>query len=110
MDRYHQNEAKAKTEEKYKAMALLIVGIIMLTVLAEPLVESVRRFSESVKIEPFYVSFILVPLATNVRTAIAPIRAAMQKKHQITSLTLSEVCPGFIKSPYILEDVLLGQL
>nr|KAJ0189448.1 hypothetical protein LSAT_V11C800444230 [Lactuca sativa] len=91
MDRYHQNEAKAKTEEKYKAMALLIVGIIMLTVLAEPLVESVRRFSESVKIEPFYVSFILVPLATNVRTAIAPIRAAMQKKHQITSLTLSEI-------------------
>ncbi|CAI9299640.1 unnamed protein product [Lactuca saligna] len=90
-DRYHQNEAKAKTEEKYKGMAILIVGIIMLTVLAEPLVESIRRFSESVKIEPFYVSFILVPLATNARTAIAPIRAAMQKKHQITSLTFSEI-------------------
>lgn len=63
----------------------------MLTVLAEPLVESVRKFSESIKIEAFYVSFILVPLATNARTAIAAIRAASQKRHVTTSLTFSEV-------------------
>ncbi|KAI7742454.1 hypothetical protein M8C21_026427, partial [Ambrosia artemisiifolia] len=61
------------------------------TLLAEPLVESVREFSESAKIEPFYVSFILVPLATNARTAIAAIRAANQKRHQTTSLTFSEI-------------------
>ncbi|KAJ0715635.1 putative sodium/calcium exchanger membrane region [Helianthus annuus] len=58
-----------------KAIILLIVGILVITFLAEPLVESVRQFSESIKIEPFYVSFILVPLATNARTAIAAIRA-----------------------------------
>lgn len=75
-------------------MILLIVGIFILTVLAEPLVESVRQFSESAKIEPFYVSFILVPLATNARTAIAAIRAAKQKRHHTTSLTFSEVCPS----------------
>ncbi|KAI3708338.1 hypothetical protein L2E82_37506 [Cichorium intybus] len=90
-DKYHQGEAKAKAQEKFKAIALLIVGIIMLMVLAEPLVESVRQFSESVNIEPFYVSFILVPLATNARTAIAAIRAAKQKRHQTTSLTFSEI-------------------
>lgn len=63
----------------------------MLTILAEPLVESVRKFSESLNIEPFYVSFILVPLATNARTAIAAIRAASQKRHLTTSLTFSEI-------------------
>ncbi|KVI02244.1 Calcium-binding EF-hand [Cynara cardunculus var. scolymus] len=73
------------------AITLLIVGIFMLTVLAEPLVESVRKFSESVRIKTFYVSFILVPLATNARTAIAAIRAASQKRHQTTSLTFSEI-------------------
>nr|GEX25991.1 sodium/calcium exchanger NCL2-like [Tanacetum cinerariifolium] len=90
-DRYHRAEAKAKAAEKIKAIILLIIGIFMLTVLAEPLVESVRKFSESVKIEPFYVSFILVPLATNARTAIAAIRAAKQKRHHTTSLTFSEI-------------------
>ncbi|XP_071733690.1 sodium/calcium exchanger NCL2-like isoform X1 [Rutidosis leptorrhynchoides] len=90
-DRYQRAEAKAKAEEKFKAIALLLVGIFILTFLAEPLVESVREFSESVHIETFYVSFILVPLATNARTAIAAIRAASQKRHQTTSLTFSEI-------------------
>ncbi|KAI3703893.1 hypothetical protein L1987_74089 [Smallanthus sonchifolius] len=103
IDRYQQDEAEAKekeekkfkakamAKEKFKAIILLIVGIFMLTALAEPLVESVRKFSESVNIEPFYVSFILVPLATNARTAIAAIRAANQKRHPTTSLTFSEI-------------------
>ncbi|KAJ0847655.1 putative EF-hand domain pair protein CML [Helianthus annuus] len=90
-DEYHKTEAKAKTEEMVKAIILLIVGILMITFLAEPLVESVRQFSNAVKIEPFYVSFILVPLATNARTAIAAIRAARQKRHHTTSLTFSEI-------------------
>nr|XP_043629214.1 sodium/calcium exchanger NCL2-like [Erigeron canadensis] len=90
-DRYQRAEAKAKAEEKFKAIVLLIVGIFMLTVLAEPLVESVQQFSESARIEPFYVSFILVPLATNARTAIAAINAASQKRHLTTSLTFSEI-------------------
>ncbi|KAK1418085.1 hypothetical protein QVD17_27224 [Tagetes erecta] len=90
-DSYQRAEAKAKENEKLKAIILLIVGIFMLTVLAEPLVESVRKFSESIKIESFYISFILVPFATNARTAIAAIRAASQKRHQTTSLTFSEI-------------------
>ncbi|MFS7929381.1 putative EF-hand domain, sodium/calcium exchanger membrane region, EF-hand domain pair [Helianthus anomalus] len=90
-DSYKRAEAKAKVNQRLKAIILLIVGIFMLTVLAEPLVESVREFSESAEIEPFYVSFILVPLATNARTAIAAIRAANQKRHQTTSLTFSEI-------------------
>ncbi|KAJ0479395.1 putative EF-hand domain, sodium/calcium exchanger membrane region, EF-hand domain pair [Helianthus annuus] len=87
----NQKTNRYKTKEMFKAIILLIVGIFMLIVLAEPLVESVRRFSESVNIEPFYVSFILVPLATNARTAIAAIRAANQKRHKTTSLTFSEI-------------------
>lgn len=76
----------------FKAVALLVLGILMLTVLVEPLTQSVRIFSESVKIAPFYIFFILVPLATNARSAIAAIRAARQKRHHTTSLTFSEVC------------------
>ncbi|KAI3703890.1 hypothetical protein L1987_74086 [Smallanthus sonchifolius] len=107
-DTYHRAEAKAKAEDTFKAIILLIVGIFMLTVLAEPLVESVRKFSESVNIEPFYVSFILVPLATNARTAIAAIRAANQKRHPTTSLTFSEVSPFL--AHYIYHKVFLNNI
>nr|GEV08070.1 sodium/calcium exchanger membrane region, calcium binding protein 2 [Tanacetum cinerariifolium] len=52
--------------------------------------DSVRIFSENVKIAPCYVSFILVSLATNARTTIAAIRASQHKKHHTTSLTFSQ--------------------
>ena len=80
----------------------------MLTFLAEPLVESVRKFSDSVKIQPFYVSFILVPLATNARTAIAAIQAAKQKRHHTTSLTFSEVW-HFLNHCFIFDNYNLNK-
>ncbi|PWA92809.1 sodium/calcium exchanger membrane region, Calcium binding protein 2 [Artemisia annua] len=88
---YEIATTKASKDGRFKAIALLVLGILMLTVLVEPLTQSVRIFSESMKIAPFYVSFILVPLATNARTAIAAIIAAKQKRHYITSLTFSQI-------------------
>lgn len=92
MQETDEAEAKARKNGRFKAIALLLLGISMLTVLVEPLTQSVRIFSENVKIAPFYVSFILIPLATHARTAIAAIRASQHKKHHTTSLTFSEVC------------------
>ena len=89
---YQKAKAKARKNGRFKAIALLLLGISMLLVLVEPLTQSVRIFSENVKIAPFYVSFILVPLATNARAAIAAIIAAKQKRHHTTSLTFSQVC------------------
>ena len=92
-DKYQKAKAKARKNGRFKAIALLVLGIAMLMFLVEPLTQSVRIFSENLKIVPFYVSFILVPLATNARAAIAAIIAAKQKRHHTTSLTFSQVCP-----------------
>lgn len=75
-----------------KAIMLLVLGIIMLALLAEPLIESVHNFSASTNIPSFFVSFVLVPLATNARIAISAIKAVSQQKEKTTSLTFSEVC------------------
>ncbi|GJT10676.1 sodium/calcium exchanger NCL2-like protein [Tanacetum coccineum] len=82
-DKYQKTEAKARKNERFKAIALLLLAISMLTVRVEPLTQSVRIFSENVKIVSFYVSFILVTLATNAKTTIAPIKASQDKKHPI---------------------------
>lgn len=74
-----------------KAIMYIVAGICMLAVLAEPLIESVQDFSKAAGINSFFVSFVLVPLATNARAATSAITAAARKTPRTTSLTFSEV-------------------
>ena len=76
----------------FKAIMLLMAGIVILSVLAEPLIHSVQSFSSAANISSFFVAFILVPLATNARAASSAISAASRRKPRTTSLTFSEVC------------------
>ena len=75
----------------FKAILYVVLGIAMLSVLAEPLIESVKNLSKDAGISASLVSFILVPLATNAREAISAIKEASHKKPRIISLTISEV-------------------
>ncbi|MCI15611.1 calcium-binding EF-hand protein, partial [Trifolium medium] len=59
-----------------EALAYVFLGIIMLSLLAEPLIASVQNFSEAAGISSFFISFILVPLATNFREATSAIKEA----------------------------------
>lgn len=75
-----------------KAIALLVLGVIMLGVLAEPLIQSVRGLSMAADVPTFYIAFVFIPLATTARLAVSAIKEARKKKLHTTSLTLSEVC------------------
>lgn len=108
------NEVDKSLSARAKATMLLVLGIAILVLLAEPLIQSVQKFSGSAGIPSFYVAFILVPLATNTRTAISAIRAVslekqmpFKKSHnkQATiSLTFSEIYHG------VLMNNILGML
>ncbi|XP_073059912.1 sodium/calcium exchanger NCL2-like [Primulina eburnea] len=74
-----------------KAIFLLALGIVMLGVLAEPLIHSVRDISKATNLPSFYVAFVLVPIATNARLAVSAISEARRKKLHTISLTLSEI-------------------
>ncbi|KAI3948007.1 hypothetical protein MKW92_019997 [Papaver armeniacum] len=82
-----ENKAKAAC----KAALLLILGISLLSLLAEPLVEVVQNFSNSANIPSFFVSFVLLPVATNTRRAVTAISSASRKNPRTTSLTISEI-------------------
>lgn len=86
-----------------KAIMLLVVGIVMLALLAEPLIHSVQNVSNSATIPSFFVSFILVPLATNARAAVSAFQTASQRKERTTSLTFSEV---FLEFSFTLKLIL----
>lgn len=91
-----------------KAIMLLVLGIAMLAVLAEPLIHSVQKFSTAANIPSFYVAFVLVPLATSARTAISAIRATKQQIPKTTSLTFSEIYDGVFMNNVLGFSVLLS--
>ncbi|MFQ6666263.1 hypothetical protein Gotur_032683 [Gossypium turneri] len=75
-----------------KAIAYMVIGIIILGVLAEPLIFSVQTFSKAANIPSFFISFIVVPL----RVASSTISAACRKKSRTTSLTFSKLLSCFV--------------
>lgn len=75
----------------FKAISLVVLGIVTLGLLAEPLIDSVRNFSSSASTPSFFIAFILVPVATNSRIVISAISEARRKKMHTTSLTFSEI-------------------
>ncbi|XP_027340347.1 sodium/calcium exchanger NCL-like [Abrus precatorius] len=73
------------------AIAYVVLGVTILSLLAEPLIASVQKFSEDAGMSPFFISFILVPLATNFREATSAIKEASHKKSSNTSQTMYEI-------------------
>ncbi|XP_073029641.1 sodium/calcium exchanger NCL2-like [Primulina eburnea] len=74
-----------------KAIGLLVLGIVVLGLLAEPLVHSVRAFSKAANLPSFFIAFTFIPLASNARLAVSAIKEARRKKLHTTSLALSEI-------------------
>ncbi|XP_022898660.1 sodium/calcium exchanger NCL2-like [Olea europaea var. sylvestris] len=75
----------------FRASFFLIAGTVMLLVLAEPLVQSVVTFSQTVNLSSFAVSYLALPLAMNSRVAVASIASARQMTQKSISLTLSSL-------------------
>ncbi|XP_010277716.1 PREDICTED: uncharacterized protein LOC104612096 [Nelumbo nucifera] len=92
---------------RIKAVLLLLLGITILSLLAEPLIESVQNFSSSANIPSFFVSFVMVPLATNSREAASRIISASRKKSTTTSWTFSEIYGGVFMNNILGLSVLL---
>ncbi|KAL3612271.1 hypothetical protein D5086_003291 [Populus alba] len=91
----------------FKAIMSMVLGAAILSVLAEPLTQSVQNFSEDAGIPSFFVSFVLVPLATNARAATTAITTACRKKSITTSLTFSEIYGGVFMNNVLGCSVLL---
>lgn len=92
----------------FKAIMSMVLGAAILSVLAEPLTQSVQNFSEDAGIPSFFVAFVLVPLATNARAATSAITTASRKKSITTSLTFSEIYGGVFMNNVLGCSVLLS--
>ncbi|KAI3975411.1 hypothetical protein MKX01_004498 [Papaver californicum] len=74
-----------------KAGLLLLLGAAIAAAFADPLVDTVNNFSTATSIPPFFISFIVLPLATNSSEAVSALIFASRKKKRTASLTYSEI-------------------
>lgn len=78
-----------------KAALLLLLGTLIAAAFADPLVDAVDNFSDATSIPSFFISFIVLPLATNSSESVSAIIFASRKRLRSASLTFSEVCFPF---------------
>ncbi|XP_018731636.2 sodium/calcium exchanger NCL [Eucalyptus grandis] len=110
------DEEKGKGHEEkswqiwVESLLSLLLGVFISAVLADPLISSVQSFSKAAGVPSFFISFILVPLATNARGArgaIKAIKGARNKKARTTSLTFSKIYGEVFMSNVLSFSVLL---
>ncbi|CAL9781589.1 unnamed protein product [Musa acuminata subsp. burmannicoides] len=75
----------------FKSILLLLLGTALAAIFADPLVDAVDNFSIATSIPSFFMSFIVMPLATDSSEAVSSIIFASRKKQRTSSLTFSEI-------------------
>ena len=104
---------KKSKRASIKAVLLLLLGTIIAAAFADPLVDTIDNFADATSIPSFFISFIVLPLATSSRDTVSAIRLASKYKRRTASLSFSEVCFSFptlciyvIFSAYSLELIM----
>jgi Ca2+/Na+ antiporter len=77
------------TELKLQAVGLLLIGTVVCTVFSDPMVDVISNVGLKMNISPFYISFVVTPLASNASEVIAGLIFAKKKTTESISLTLS---------------------
>eukprot|EP00457_Paulinella_chromatophora_P002159 gb/GEZN01002163.1/.p1 GENE.gb/GEZN01002163.1/~~gb/GEZN01002163.1/.p1 ORF type:complete len:753 (+),score=68.42 gb/GEZN01002163.1/:137-2395(+) len=77
-----------KQKERY-ALFLLFIGTVMVTIFSDPMVEVIGVFGKTIGVDPFYVSFIVTPLASNASEVIASLMIASKKTNAAMAVTSS---------------------
>jgi len=72
-----------------KAVCLLLVGTVICTIFSDPMVDCISELGARWSIKPFYISFVVTPMASNASEVIASLLFAKKKTNESISLTLA---------------------
>jgi len=74
---------------KLRAFKMLAIGTLMVLYFSDPMVEVMQEIAVQAGIQPFYVSFILAPLASNSSEVLASIYYGKKKTRKTMTISLS---------------------
>lgn len=62
-------------------------GVALCAIFSDPLVEALSNLSKATGVAPFFVGFVLTPLASNASELVSSLKFAARKKQNNISLT-----------------------
>lgn len=68
------------------AVFLLLLGTVIVSFFSDPMVDVLNNFGHTIGVNPFYVSFIVTPLASNASEVICGLKAAARKSNKSMSV------------------------
>jgi len=74
-----------------KAIVLLAIGTAVVAIFSDPMVDVIGDFAVSIKVKPFFVSFLITPFCSNASELISSLIFAAKKKKTNASLTFSQL-------------------
>ncbi|WZZ59212.1 hypothetical protein YC2023_059319 [Brassica napus] len=83
--------AKLLSQRTMRATIEVIVGILIVLFLATPFMANIELLSKSAGVPSFYVVFVVIPLARNLRNALTAHFCRKKDKARVTSDTFSEI-------------------
>ncbi|KAM7502574.1 hypothetical protein LguiB_001478 [Lonicera macranthoides] len=91
----------------FKAVFMLIMGLIIAVSFAHPFVDSINNFSTATTIPSFFVAFGVLPFVRS-SEALAALSFASRKRNGSSSLTLSQIYAAVTMSHNLCLSVFLG--
>jgi Ca2+/Na+ antiporter len=74
---------------KWRAFRMLLLGTVVVVYFSDPMVDVMQEIAIRANLSPFYVSFVLAPLASNASEVIASMYYASKKTRKTMSVSLS---------------------
>jgi len=78
-----------QTAIKLRAFKMLSIGTLMVVYFSDPMVDVMQEIAVKAQIPPFYVSFVLAPLASNSSEVVASMFYAAKKTQKTMTVSLS---------------------
>jgi Ca2+/Na+ antiporter len=81
-----------QTAIKKRAFLMLFLGTALVAIFSDPMVDVLQEVANRVGLSPFYVSFVLAPLASNASELLSSIYYASKKTRKTIAVSLSALC------------------
>ena len=95
---------------KRAAFLQIFGGLALIMVLTDPMVDALAEFSRRIEVPPFYVAFILAPLASSSLEMISSASYAAKKSIKVTALNMSLKFCCTVAEPVLTDVLLVSQL
>jgi len=80
-----------ESQLKLKAFGLLLLGTGAVTIFSDPMVDVISNLGSSLGISPFYISFVVTPVASNASEVMSGLIFAKKKTNEGISLTFASL-------------------